>query len=155
MAKKDLIGGSLWEQYSQKVSDRMDNPRHRGDITQEEADAKKLKLIVADYGAEACGDAVRLFWLIDPKTDTIVDAKFKSFGCGTAIASSDLMAELCIGKTVDEAVKITNVDIEFHLRDKEDEPAIPPQKMHCSVMAYDVIKRAAAIYKGVDSKELE
>ena len=155
MAKKDLIGGSLWEQYSQKVSDRMDNPRHRGDITQEEADAKRLKLIVADYGAEACGDAVRLFWLVDPKTDTIVDAKFKSFGCGTTIDSSDLMAELCIGKTVDEAVKITNVDIEFHLRDKEDEPAIPPQKMHCSVMAYDVIKRAAAIYKGVDSRELE
>jgi NifU-like protein len=65
------------------------------------------------------------------------------------------MAELCIGKTVDEAVKITNIDVEFALRDTPDIPAVPPQKMHCSVMAYDVIKKAAAEYKGVDMESFE
>jgi NifU-like protein len=74
-----------------------------GEITEEEAAAKGAKLIVADYGADACGDAVRLYWLVDPATDRILDAKYKSFGCGTAIASSDVMAEMCIGLRVDEA----------------------------------------------------
>ena len=155
MAKNSLINGSIWEQYSQKVQDRMNNPRYMGEITEEEAQARGGKLVVADFGAESCGDAVRLYWLIDPKTDRILDAKFKSFGCGTAIASSDTMAELCIGKTVDQAVKITNLDVEHAMRDTPDEPAVPPQKMHCSVMAYDVIKQAAANYKGVDPAHFE
>lgn len=155
MAKNDLIGGALWDQYSNKVAERMNNPKNFGQITQEEADAKGARLIVADYGAESCGDAVRLFWLVDPKTDRIIDAKFKSFGCGTAIASSDMMTELCIGKTVDEAIKITNLDVERALRDDPETPAVPPQKMHCSVMAYDVIKKAASIYKGIDMESLE
>lgn len=155
MAKNDLIGGALWEEYSNKVNKRMDNPQNRGEITKEEAEKAGLKLIVADFGAESCGDAVRLYWAVDPKTDVIKDSKFKSFGCGTAIASSDVMAELCIGKTVDEAVKITNLDVEFALRDDPNEPAVPPQKMHCSVMAYDVIKKAASIYKGVDMESFE
>lgn len=155
MAKKNLIGGSIWEEYSNKVADLMNNPRNRGEITEEEAAARGGKLIVADYGAESCGDAVRLYWLVDPITHTIMDAKFKSFGCGTAIASSDMMTQLCIGKTVDEAVKITNIDVEKALRDHPDVPAVPPQKMHCSVMAYDVIKKAASIYKGVDMESFE
>ena len=113
-----------------------------------------MKLIVADYGAEACGDAGRLYWLIDDK-DTIVDAKFKSFGCGTAIASSDMMVELCLGKKVQEAVKITNIDVEKALRDEPDTPAVPGQKMHCSVMAYDVIKKAAALYLGKNPEDFE
>ena len=95
------------------------------------------------------------YWEIDPKTDIIVDSKFKSFGCGTAIASSDVMTELCIGKTVQEAVKITNIDVEKAMRDNPDTPAVPPQKMHCSVMAYDVIKKAAGLYLGVDSESFE
>ncbi len=154
MAKNDLIGGALWEQYSHKVGERMNNPRHRGEISEEEAKAMGARLVVADWGAEACGDAVRLYWAVDPKDDRILEAKFKSFGCGTAIASSDMMAELSIGKTVDEAMKITNIEVEKSLRDDADTPAIPPQKMHCSVMAYDVIKKAASIYKGVDMSSL-
>jgi NifU-like protein len=154
MAKNDLIGGALWEQYSAKVSERMNNPRHRGEISEEEAKAMGARLIVADWGAEACGDAVRLYWAVDPKTDRILQAKFKSFGCGTAIASSDMMAELSMGKTVDDALKITNIEVEQSLRDSADTPAIPPQKMHCSVMAYDVIKKAASVYKGVDMASL-
>lgn len=155
MAKNDLIGGALWDEYSNKVADRMNNPHHMGEISEEEAKVKGGKLIIADYGAESCGDAVRLYWLVDEATGKIVDAKFKSFGCGTAIASSDMMVELCVGKTVDEAVKITNIDVEKALRDTPDIPAVPPQKMHCSVMAYDVIKKAASIYKGVDMDSFE
>ncbi|ELV3596438.1 iron-sulfur cluster assembly scaffold protein [Campylobacter lari] len=155
MAKNNLIGGSIWDEYSQKVQDRMNNPQHMGEFTQEDAQKANAKLIIADFGAESCGDAVRLYWLVDEKTDKIIDAKFKSFGCGTAIASSDTMVDLCIGKTVDEAVKITNLDVEFAMRDNPQTPAVPPQKMHCSVMAYDVIKQAAAHYKGVDPEDFE
>lgn len=155
MGKNSLIGGSIWEEYSQKVQDLMNHPQNMGEITEEQAKEMGAKLIVADFGAESCGDAVRLYWAVDEKTDKILDAKFKSFGCGTAIASSDTMAELCKGKTVDEAVKITNIDVEKAMRDNPDTPAVPPQKMHCSVMAYDVIKEAAASYKGVDASSFE
>ncbi|WP_345984506.1 iron-sulfur cluster assembly scaffold protein [Sulfurimonas sp. HSL-1656] len=153
MARDDLIGGALWEEYSTEVQRRMNDPINMGELT--EADAGDDKLVIADFGAESCGDAVRLYWLIDPSTDTIKVSKFKSFGCGTAIASSDMMAELCMGKTVDDALKITNIDVEKALRDDPDVPAVPGQKMHCSVMAYDVIKKAASIYKGVDMESFE
>lgn len=155
MAKNSLVGGSLWDNYSDIVSDRMNNPRNLGELTEDDAKELGGKLIVADFGAESCGDAVRLFWVVNEETNVILSSKFKSFGCGTAIASSDTMAELCLGKTVDEALKITNVDVEFAMRDNPETPAVPPQKMHCSVMAYDVIKQAAANYKGVDFSTLE
>jgi len=155
MGIDSLIGGTIWDEYSNKVTELMNNPKNMGEITEEEAEAMGAKLIVADFGAESCGDAVRLYWAVDPKTDVILESKFKSFGCGTAIASSDTMAELCKGKTVDEAVKITNIDVEKAMRDEPDTPAVPPQKMHCSVMAYDVIKKAAALYKGVDIDSFE
>ncbi|MEA3456488.1 MAG: iron-sulfur cluster assembly scaffold protein, partial [Campylobacterota bacterium] len=155
MGMDSLIGGTIWDEYSQKVTDLMNNPKNMGEITEEQAKEMGAKLIVADFGAESCGDAVRLYWAVDPKTDKIIESKFKSFGCGTAIASSDTMAELCQGKTVDEAVKITNIDVEMAMRDNPDTPAVPPQKMHCSVMAYDVIKKAAAQYKGVDMESFE
>lgn len=154
MARNDLVQGNVWEQYSQKVQDRMNNPVAMGELTQEDADKAGAKLIVADFGAESCGDAVRLFWLVDEKTDTIIQSKFKSFGCGTAIASSDAMAELCIGKKVDDAIHITNTEVEAFLRDDVDTEAVPPQKMHCSVMAYDVIIEAAAQYKGVTRDDI-
>ena len=155
MGIDSLIGGTIWDEYSDKVTDLMNNPQNMGEITEEQAKEMGATLIVADFGAESCGDAVRLYWAVDPKTDEILLSKFKSFGCGTAIASSDTMAELCKGKTVDEAVKITNIDVEMAMRDNVDTPAVPPQKMHCSVMAYDVIKKAAAQYKGVDMESFE
>jgi NifU-like protein len=141
MAKADLIGGTLWESYSGKVNDRMLNPRHLGEITPQQAEARGARLVVADWGAEVCGDAIRAFWAVDPATGRILDARFKTFGCGTAIASSDMMCEMIIGKTVDEAMMITNLDVERALRDDDATAAIPPQKMHCSVMAYDVSAR--------------
>ncbi|MFA6686107.1 MAG: iron-sulfur cluster assembly scaffold protein, partial [Desulfuromonas sp.] len=155
MAKNDLIGGSLWEQYSQKVAERMNNPRYFGELTEEDAKRLNGKLVIANEGAESCGDTVRLYWIVGNDDEVIKAAAFKSFGCGTAIASTDMMAEMCIGKTVAEATKITNLDVERALRDTEDIAAVPPQKMHCSVMAYEVIKRAAAIYRNVDISTLE
>jgi len=153
MARNDLIGGALWEEYSQEVQKRMNDPYNMGEITENEVGGDRL--IIADFGAESCGDAVRLYWQIDPKTDVIKKSKFKSFGCGTAIASSDMMAELCMEKTVDDALKITNIDVEKALRDEDEIPAVPGQKMHCSVMAYDVIKKAASLYKDVDMESFE
>ncbi|SDE08211.1 iron-sulfur cluster assembly scaffold protein [Desulfuromonas thiophila] len=155
MAKNDLIGGSLWEQYSAKVAERMNNPRHFGELTA--ADAQRLggRLVIANEGAESCGDTVRLYWIVRESDERILAATFKSFGCGTAIASTDMMAEMCIGKTVSEATKITNLDVERALRDTADKAAVPPQKMHCSVMAYEVIKRAAALYRNVDIATLQ
>jgi len=155
MGIDSLVGGTIWDEYSDKVTDLMNNPQNMGEITEEQAKEMNAKLIVADFGAESCGDAVRLYWAVDTDTDKILSSKFKSFGCGTAIASSDTMAELCKDKTVDEAVKITNIDVEMAMRDTPDTPAVPPQKMHCSVMAYDVIKKAAAQYKGVDMDTFE
>jgi NifU-like protein len=155
MGIDSLIGGTIWDEYSQKVCELMNNPKNMGEITEEQAAAMGAKLIVADFGAESCGDAVRLYWAVNPTNDIILEAKFKSFGCGTAIASSDTMAELCKGKSVDEALKITNIDVEKAMRDTPDIPAVPPQKMHCSVMAYDVIKKAASQYKGVDMASFE
>ena len=155
MGKADMLNESLWDAYSNKVTTLMNNPQHQGELFEGEVEERGHKLIVADFGAESCGDAVRLYWEIDPESDKIVDSKFKSFGCGTAIASSDVMTELCIGKTVQEAVKITNIDVELALRDTPDVPAVPPQKMHCSVMAYDVIKKAAGLYMGVDAESFE
>ena len=155
MAKHNLIGGSIWDEYSKKVQNRMNNPIYMGEFIEEDAKNTNTRLIVADFGAESCGDAVRLYWLVDENTNIIKDARFKSFGCGTAIASSDTMVELCIGKKVEEAVKITNLDVEFAMRDDEHTPAVPPQKMHCSVMAYDVIKQAAAQYLGVSAESFE
>jgi NifU-like protein len=155
MGFESLVGGTIWDEYSQKVTDLMNNPKNMGEVTEEQAEAMGGKLIVADFGAESCGDAVRLYWVVNPNTDVIMESKFKSFGCGTAIASSDTMAELCKYKTVDEAVKITNIDVEMAMRDTPDVPAVPPQKMHCSVMAYDVIKKAAGMYKGVDMESFE
>jgi len=155
MGIDSLVGGTIWDEYSEKVTDLMNNPKNMGDIKQEEAEAMGAKLIVADFGAESCGDAVRLYWAVDPDTDVIKESKFKSFGCGTAIASSDTMAELCKDKTVQEAVKITNIDVELAMRDTPETPSVPPQKMHCSVMAYDVIKKAAAQYMNVDMESFE
>jgi NifU-like protein len=155
MGIDSLVGGTIWDEYSDKVASLMNNPKNMGEITTEQAEAMGGQLIVADFGAESCGDAVRLYWVVNPNTDVIMDSKFKSFGCGTAIASSDTMAELCKYKTVQEAVKITNIDVELAMRDTPDVPSVPPQKMHCSVMAYDVIKKAAGQYMNVDMESFE
>ena len=119
--------------YSEKVVDHFNNPRNMGSFKKEE-DGVGTGIV----GAPECGDVMKL--QIKVQNDTIVDAKFKTFGCGSAIASSSLATEWLKGKTVDEANQIKNTDIVQEL-------SLPPVKIHCSVLAEDAIKAALADYK--------
>ncbi|WP_447601084.1 Fe-S cluster assembly scaffold IscU [Nitrospira sp. Nam80] len=119
--------------YSEKVVDHFNNPRNMGSFKKEE-DGVGTGIV----GAPECGDVMKL--QIKVQDDTIVDARFKTFGCGSAIASSSLATEWLKGKTVEEAGKIKNTDIVQELN-------LPPVKIHCSVLAEDAIKAALADYK--------
>jgi nitrogen fixation NifU-like protein len=118
--------------YSDKVVDHFNNPRNMGSFKKDEAG-----LGTGIVGAPECGDVMKL--QIKVHDNTIVDAKFKTFGCGSAIASSSLATEWLKGKTVDEAAKIKNTDIVQELN-------LPPVKIHCSVLTEDAIKAALADY---------
>ncbi|MCH2103725.1 MAG: Fe-S cluster assembly scaffold IscU [Planctomycetes bacterium] len=119
--------------YSDKVVDHYNNPRNVGSL---DKDSENVGTGVV--GAPECGDVMKL--QIEVEGDTIVDAKFKTFGCGSAIASSSLATEWIKGKKVDEALEITNTEI-------VEELSLPPVKIHCSVLAEDAIKSAIADYK--------
>jgi len=119
--------------YSEKVVDHYNNPRNVGSL---DKDAENVGTGVV--GAPECGDVMKL--QIEVEGDTIIDAKFKTFGCGSAIASSSLATEWIKGKKVDEALEITNTEI-------VEELSLPPVKIHCSVLAEDAIKSAIADYK--------
>ena len=119
--------------YSEKVVDHFNNPRNMGSFQKEDAGVG-----TGIVGAPECGDVMKL--QIKVEDDTIVDAKFKTFGCGSAIASSSLSTEWLKGKTVEEASMIRNTDIVQELN-------LPPVKIHCSVLAEDAIKAAVADYK--------
>jgi nitrogen fixation NifU-like protein len=119
--------------YSDKVVDHFNNPRNMGSFKKEEEGVG-----TGMVGAPECGDVMKL--QIKVQGDTIVDAKFKTFGCGSAIASSSLATEWLKGKTIDEAQKIKNTDIVQELN-------LPPVKIHCSVLAEDAIKAALADYQ--------
>ena len=119
--------------YSDKVLDHYNHPRNVGSLDKEDKDVG-----TGVVGAPECGDVMKL--QIQVEGDRIVDAKFKTFGCGSAIASSSLATEWIKGKTVDEALGIKNTDI-------VEELSLPPVKIHCSVLAEDAIKSAVADYK--------
>jgi len=121
--------------YSSKVLDHFKNPRNVGVL-----DKNKKNVGTGLVGAPECGDVMRLQIEVDEETGIIRDAKFKTFGCGSAIASSSLATEWLKGKTIDEALQIDNMDI-------VEELALPPVKIHCSVLAEDAIKAAIEDYK--------
>ena len=121
--------------YSDKVIDHYSNPRNVGTL-----DKSKKNVGTGLVGAPECGDVMRLQIEVDEATNTITDAKFKTFGCGSAIASSSLATEWLKGKTVDEALAIDNMEI-------VEELALPPVKIHCSVLAEDAIKSAISDYR--------
>ncbi len=121
--------------YSDKVLDHYNNPRNVGSL-----DKNDPNVGTGMVGAPECGDVMKLQIKVDEQTGVIADAKFKTFGCGSAIASSSLATEWLKGKTVDEALQIKNTDIVNEL-------ALPPVKIHCSVLAEDAIKAAIADYK--------
>jgi len=121
--------------YSDKVLDHYNHPRNVGSL-----DKSDPSVGTGMVGAPECGDVMKLQVKVDEATGVIADAKFKTFGCGSAIASSSLATEWLKGKTVDEALSIKNTDIVNEL-------SLPPVKIHCSVLAEDAIKAAITDYK--------
>jgi nitrogen fixation NifU-like protein len=121
--------------YSDKVIDHYNNPRNVGQM-----DKSRSEVGTGLVGAPECGDVMRLQIRVNPETQVIEEAKFKTFGCGSAIASSSLATEWVKGKTVEEAMQIKNTDIVKEL-------ALPPVKIHCSVLAEDAIRAAIGDWK--------
>ena len=121
--------------YSENVIDHFENPKNVGSL-----DKTNLNVGTGLVGAPECGDVMKLQIQVNEKTGVIEDAKFKTFGCGSAIASSSLATEWIRGKTVDEALTLDNTQI-------VEELSLPPVKIHCSVLAEDAIKSAIADYK--------
>ena len=121
--------------YSEKVLDHYENPRNVGSFAKEAGDVG-----TGMVGAPACGDVMKLQIRVNPSTGVIEDARFKTYGCGSAIASSSLVTEWVKGKTLDQAAELKNSQI-------AEELALPPVKIHCSILAEDAIKAAVEDYK--------
>ena len=121
--------------YSEKVVDHYNDPRNVGSL-----DKNDKNTGTGLVGAPECGDVMKLQIQVNPDTNEIIDAKFKTFGCGSAIASSSLATEWVKGKSIDEAMSIKNTEI-------VEELSLPPVKIHCSVLAEDAIKAAISDYR--------
>jgi nitrogen fixation NifU-like protein len=128
--------------YSDKVIDHYENPRNVGSLDADDGVGTGM------VGAPACGDVMKLQIKVNPATGVIEDAKFKTYGCGSAIASSSLVSEWVKGKTLDQALAIKNTAI-------AEELALPPVKIHCSILAEDAIKAAVSDYRARHASALE
>ncbi|CAK7902493.1 iron sulfur cluster assembly protein 2, mitochondrial [[Candida] anglica] len=135
MVTPTAIGITSKRMYHEKVLDHYSNPRNVGTLNKNDADVG-----TGLVGAPACGDVMRLQIQVDDKTGIIKDVKFKTFGCGSAIASSSYVTELVKGKTLEEALQVKNTAIAKEL-------SLPPVKLHCSMLAEDAIKSAVKDYR--------
>lgn len=133
-AAQASVGLNARRSYHEKVLDHYNKPRNVGSMQKTDVDVG-----TGLVGAPACGDVMKLQIRVDPKDNTISDVKFKTFGCGSAIASSSYLTELVRGMTLDDAVKIRNTEIAKEL-------SLPPVKLHCSMLAEDAIKSAISNY---------
>ena len=131
----------MWE-YTDKVLELFYNPKNQGTL-EESKEEVGTKVSTGEVGSIACGDALRLHIKVDEDTDKIVDARFQTFGCTSAIASSEALVEIVKGKTLDEALKITNKEIAEYLG------GLPQEKMHCSVMGQEALEAAIYNHRGI------
>ncbi|GAB1537836.1 Fe-S cluster assembly protein NifU [Scytonema sp. NUACC21] len=130
----------MWD-YTDKVMDLFYNPQNQGVI--EETGEPGIKVTVGEVGSIACGDALRLHLKVEKETEKILEARYQTFGCTSAIASSEALVDLVKGKTLDEALKITNKDIAGYLG------GLPEAKIHCSVMGQEALEAAIYNYRGI------